>query len=133
MAVVRSEEAESFEIEPGIHVMVLTGAETGAAALNAGMATLDPGASLRCHTHDCEESVTILVGEAYLDLNGDRKKLEPFDTSVVKADVPHRYVNASDEKVMTMFWVYASSSAGRTIVDAELCGSDPAGDDPQDE
>ena len=105
MTVNRSENAEAFELEPGIDVIVLTDEKTGSTALHAGMAIFGPGTGLACHTHDCEESVTILVGEAYLDVNGNRTKLEPFDTSVLQADVPHKYSNASEDSPMTMFWV----------------------------
>ncbi|MCY4108086.1 MAG: cupin domain-containing protein [Chloroflexi bacterium] len=121
MAVIRNEEAEWFELEPGIDVKVLSHETVGATALHSGMATFGPGAGLACHTHDCEESVTILAGEAFLDVDGRRMRLTPFDTSIVQADVPHRYSNASSESPMKMFWVYASPDAARTIVDAELC------------
>jgi quercetin dioxygenase-like cupin family protein len=124
MSVNRSENTESFELEPGIDVVVLTDENTGSTALHAGMATFGPGTGLACHTHDCEESVTILVGEAYFDVDGNRTKLEPFDTSVLQADTPHRYSNASDENPMTMFWVYASPNSGRTFVDPEFCATE---------
>ena len=124
MSVNRSENAEAFELEPGIDVTVLTDEKTGSTALHAGLATFEPGTGLACHTHDCEESVTILVGAAYLDVGGNRTRLEPFDTSVLQAEIPHRYSNASKDGPMTMFWVYASPSAGRTIVDSEFCATD---------
>ena len=123
MPVIRSEEAESFELESGIAVTVLSHETTGSTALHSGMAEFGPGAGLACHTHDCEESVTILAGEAYLDVDGRRTMLKPFDTSIVQADVPHRYSNASGESPMTMFWVYASPNAARTIVAGELCAT----------
>ena len=124
MPVIRSEEAESFEIESGIDVTVLSHETTGSTALHSGMATFGPGAGLACHTHDCEESVTILAGEACLDVDGRRTRLRPFDTSVVQADAPHRYSNASDESPMKMFWVYASPNAARTIMDQEFCATE---------
>jgi len=123
MPITRGETARKFEIEPGVTVIVLTGAETGAASLNAGLATFEPGATLACHTHDCEESITILVGEAALDLEGRRETLSPFDTSMVPAGVPHRFANPSDSQPMTMFWVYASPAAGRTIVEEARCST----------
>ncbi len=121
MLVIRSDKAESFELESGIDVTVLSHETTGSTALHSGMAEFGPGAGLACHTHDCEESVTILAGEAYLDVDGRRTRLVPFDTSVVQADAPHRYSNASNESPMTMFWVYASPNAARTIMDQEFC------------
>ena len=121
MLVIRSDKAESFELESGIDVTVLSHETTGSTALHSGMAEFVPGAGLACHTHDCEESVTILAGEAYLDVDGRRTRLVPFDTSVVQADAPHRYSNASNESPMTMFWVYASPNAARTIMDQEFC------------
>ena len=124
MSVLKSENAESFQLEPGIDVMVLTSDRTGSTSLHAGMATFEPSAGLACHTHDCEESVTILVGEAYLDVEGMRTKLKPFDTSVLQAQTPHKYSNASDLRPMTMFWVYASANSGRTTVNSEFCDTE---------
>lgn len=121
MPITRSRQAQTFLLEAGVDVTVLTGKETGASALNAGLATFGPGVALACHTHDCEESITILAGAAFLDIAGERTRMEPHDTSVVPGGVPHRFSNASAFGPMTMFWVYASASAGRTLVDAGLC------------
>lgn len=121
MPITRADTAQTFTLEAGVRVTVFTSRETGASALNAGTATFDPGVELACHIHDCEESITILEGEAVLDVEGQRHKLARYDTSVVGAGVPHRFRNASQTQSMMMFWVYASASAARTLVDSKRC------------
>jgi quercetin dioxygenase-like cupin family protein len=39
-----------------------------------------------------------------------------FDTTWIAANVPHRFVNASSDAPMRIFWTYASIDADRTII-----------------
>jgi len=125
MGIVRSDEAEPCEYGKGIWIKKLAVPETGTESISVGMATFDPGASLPCHIHGCEESITIIEGEAFVDVAGKRTRMRPYDTSHVPAGTPHRFLNASQTEKMSMLWVYASADMGRTLVDPEECRGSP--------
>jgi putative monooxygenase len=50
------------------------------------------------------------------ELDGSQHRMTAHDTTWVPADVPHRFINASDTNRLRIFWTYASVDATRTIV-----------------
>lgn len=121
MGVIHSDQAESYKYDRGIWVKKLAVPETGTQSISVGIATFEPGASLPCHIHHCEESITIIEGEAFVDVAGERTRMRAYDTSHVPAGTPHRFLNASQTEKMSILWVYASTDMGRTLVDPEEC------------
>jgi quercetin dioxygenase-like cupin family protein len=121
MGIVRSEEAERFEYDKGVWARKLAVPETGTENISVGIATFEPGASLPCHIHHCEESITIIEGEAIVEFGGRRERLRPYDTSHMPAGTPHRFLNASQTESMSILWVYASPHMGRTLVPPNQC------------
>ncbi|MBB4231046.1 quercetin dioxygenase-like cupin family protein [Rhizobium mongolense] len=81
-----------------------------------GITAFDPGASIGLHRHNCEESVMVLDGEAIAEIDGVRHRLGANDTTWIPANVPHRFINASDSQPMRIFWIYASIDATRTMI-----------------
>ena len=129
MGIVFSDQVEPYEYDKGIRVKKLAVPETGTQSISVGVATFDPGASLPCHIHGCEESITIIEGEAWVEFGGQRVRLKPYDTSHMPAGVPHRFLNASATETMSILWVYASTDMGRTLVEpGECAGRGVAGD-----
>jgi len=61
-----------------------------------GITEFNPGSSTSLHTHNCEESVMVLVGEAIAKIDGVQHLLFAGDTTGIPANVPHRLINASD-------------------------------------
>ena len=121
MGIIHSDQVEPHEYGEGIWVKKLAVPETGTQSISVGVATFDPGASLPCHIHGCEESITIIEGEAFVEFGGQRIRLNPYDTSHMLAGIPHRFINASATEKMSILWVYASTDMGRTIVEPEAC------------
>ena len=68
------------------------------------------------HSHNCEESVVLLEGNAVAEIGEERFELKALDTTFVPANLPHRFINASDTEPMKILWIYASVDATRTIV-----------------
>lgn len=58
----------------------------------------------------------VLDGHAIVEIDGVGHHLGPTDTTWLPADVPHRFINASDTEPMRIFWTYASIDATRTMV-----------------
>ena len=65
--------------------------------MTAGVAEFIPGAVIPLHTHDCEETVIIIEGNATGHINGESYPLEKYDATIVPANVPHYFSNDSDE------------------------------------
>jgi quercetin dioxygenase-like cupin family protein len=88
----------------------------GSTSLLNGITEFAPNAAIPLHKHNCEESVMVLEGEAIVELDGVQHRMAVNDTTWVPAEMPHRFINASDTKKMRIFWIYASINATRTII-----------------
>ncbi len=109
------------ELGDGVVVQILTGDDSGSNNLRVGTATFRPDAGLPCHTHDFDESITILSGEATIFVDGQRTLMRARDTAFVPAGSPHRFTNDHPTDPMVMLWVYAATSTARNLVDPALC------------
>ncbi|MCB1333210.1 MAG: cupin domain-containing protein [Roseivivax sp.] len=90
--------------------------DTGAAALLNGFTDIPPGGGIPLHFHNCEESVLIVSGRATVEIDGTRHEAGAGDVVWISADVPHRFVNPSEQEALRIFWTYASAEATRTLV-----------------
>lgn len=100
----------------GARTTPLVTRQVGAKSLINGITAFDPGASIAVHKHNCEESVIVLEGEAIVEIDGVSHRAAANDTVWIPADIPHRFINASADKPMRIFWTYASIDATRTII-----------------
>ena len=115
-AILRPSEIKAHERGGGARTIPLVTSGVGSHSLLNGITEFGPGAAIPLHTHNCEESVMVLDGEARVEIDGVEHRMGAGDTTWVPADVPHRFVNASDTDRMRIFWTYASIDATRTIV-----------------
>ena len=86
----------------------------------AGDGVFQPGASLPCHYHHYDESITIVEGAAICQVAGREYPLSGCGTACIPRGRPHRFLNRSD-RPMAMIWVYAGDEPERTLVDASCC------------
>jgi putative monooxygenase len=100
----------------GARTIPLVTRAVGAESFLNGITIFDPGAGVPLHTHNCPESVVILDGSAIAEIDGEEHALARYDTTYVRAGIPHRFRNASDTEPMRILWTYASVDATRTIV-----------------
>lgn len=100
----------------GARTIPLVTCEVGSTSMINGITEFDPGAKIGVHLHNCEESVMILEGVAIAEVDGERHELKTGDTTWIPANVPHRFLNESQQK-MRIFWIYASIEATRTMVE----------------
>lgn len=87
----------------------------GSTSLINGITAFDPGAAIGMHMHNCEESVMVIEGEAIAEIDGVQHYLATNDTTWIPANVPHRFINATDQP-MRIFWTYANIDATRTMI-----------------
>jgi quercetin dioxygenase-like cupin family protein len=100
----------------GIQTVPLVTKEIGSKQMTTGLTRFPPGAKVPLHSHNCDEQVTILEGEAEVEIDGERHRLHAFDTTFVSANKPHRFVNVGATR-LTILWIYASTEVTRTFTE----------------
>ncbi|MBK5567993.1 cupin domain-containing protein [Ensifer sp. SSB1] len=115
-AILRPRELKTNDRGNGARTTPLVTRKCGSTSMINGITAFDPGAAIGLHKHNCEESVMILDGQAIAEIDGVRYPLGPNDTTWIPANVPHRFINASETEPMRIFWVYASIDATRTMI-----------------
>jgi HTH-type transcriptional repressor of puuD len=84
------------------------------ASVTTGFTTLPPGIGIPLHSHNVEECVLVLDGEATATIGDDRFDIDAGVTTWVPAGVPHCFTNRG-EGPMRIYWVYAGLHVTRTI------------------
>jgi quercetin dioxygenase-like cupin family protein len=100
----------------GIRTVPLVTSRSGSTSLLNGVTTLDPGAAVPLHIHNCEESVLVMSGRGRVHIDGVETDVEPGVTTWIPTGVRHFFRNTSATEPMSIFWTYASIDANRTIV-----------------
>jgi quercetin dioxygenase-like cupin family protein len=100
----------------GIRTTPLVTKEIGAKHITTGLTRFPAGTKVPLHSHNCDEQVTILEGEAEAEIDGERHRLQPFDTTLVPADKPHRFINVGTS-YLTILWIYTSAEVTRTFTE----------------
>ncbi len=100
----------------GIQTIPLVTKEIGSEHITTGLTRFPVGAKVPMHSHNCAEQVTILEGEAEAELDGRRHRLHAYDTTLIPANKPHRFVNVGTTP-LAILWIYASSEVTRTFTE----------------
>ena len=118
--IIRFHEAHRYELSSGTSFRDLFARRFGAQGICGGYGLFEPGASLPCHYHGFDESITIVAGTAMCQVAGQEYEAAHYDTVCIPEGRPHRFLNRSD-KPMAMIWVYAGDEPDRTLVDPGYC------------
>lgn len=122
-ALSRFSRAEEYELSAKALFRDLFAKRLGSKGICGGYGRFAPGASLPCHTHLYDESITIVEGGATCLVAGRRYSLSGCDTALVPKGLPHRFINETNEP-MAMVWVYAGDEPERVIVDNAICSGE---------
>ena len=113
--VLRAGGIEPFDRGAGVATLPYVGKWNAEGNLvTTGITVFGPGTAIPLHTHNVEESVLILDGQATAEVDGERFDLEAGDATWVPAGVPHCFRNRG-EGSMTIYWVYGGRDVTRTI------------------
>lgn len=81
----------------GAKTIPLVSPSIGATGFINGITEFGPSAAIAFHSHNCEESVMLLEGDAVLEMDGhDSVVLKKHDTTWLPANLSHRFRNLSD-------------------------------------
>ncbi len=113
--VLRQDEIEPFDRGSGVKTIPLVGkwnAESN--QVTTGITVFGPGTGIPLHTHNVEETVLILEGEALVELGDESFELREGDATWAPAGVPHRFSNRGTGQ-MRIYWVYGGHYVTRTV------------------
>jgi len=96
-------------------VPFLTGADD-TVHLSGGITAFAPGSTVRAHSHNTEEMLTILRGSALIEAGGQRFEAEQFDVCYLPAGEFHRVTNVGDSGLLVL-WIYGSTTPVRFLGD----------------
>ncbi len=105
------------QIGPGVSFECLVGAHNQAQSLTTGQVTFAAEAALPYHTHPFTEAITLLEGQAWVEVAGRRYELEPFDNVVIPRQLPHAAGNPDAQKPALLHIAMATASPSRSLVD----------------
>ena len=109
---------KSYDRGGGAKTTPLVSPRIGARSFITGITEFGPGVAIPFHSHNCEESVMLLEGDAMLDIDGQASvRLQPLDTTWLPPNLSHRFRNLSDTQPMKILWIYARTDATRTLTE----------------
>jgi mannose-6-phosphate isomerase-like protein (cupin superfamily) len=102
----------------GVESIALIGAEHGGARVTTGITRFPPGTKIPFHSHNCDEQVLILSGEAQVDIEGRPPvRVGKNDMSYIPQGLSHRFVNLGSGQLVIL-WIYDSPEVTRTFTDS---------------
>ncbi len=114
---IRPDQVDTFDRGGGVVTIPYVGKWNSEQNLvTTGQTVFQVGRGLPLHSHNVEESVLILEGEATAQIGEDHFDLEVGDASWVPAGVPHRFFNRG-ETPMRIYWVYGGRYVTRTMTE----------------
>ncbi|MEX3955767.1 cupin domain-containing protein [Trinickia sp. EG282A] len=114
-ALLKPESLPTHERGGGARTTPLISRELGSTSFITGYTSFDPGVEIPFHSHNCQESVVLMEGEAMLDIDGLAYPLKPHDVTFIPPNVNHRFRNLSKTQPMKILWIYATLEATRTL------------------
>ena len=113
--VLRQDQIEPFDRGSGVKTIPMLGKWNAEAnQVTTGITVFGPGTGIPLHTHNVEETVLILEGEALVELGDATFELNEGDATWAPAGVPHRFANRGAGQ-MRIYWVYGGRYVTRTI------------------
>jgi len=100
----------------GIESKPLTPTPLDGQEFTMGVTSFPPGTSIRLHSHNTIEQVTVIEGEGVAVIDGVEHPARPYDTTQVPPGTVHRFINTGPD-VMRILWVYGSTHVTRTFAD----------------
>lgn len=123
-------------IAVGVKIRTLVSASCGSVALNTGLAEFKPGAFLPMHRHPMGEAITVIEGEALLQIEGRRYQMAEFDCAFVPAGTAHSVRNDQRGRDLLVHSAFAGAQVTRELLTKDFRMEErgwesPASKDPE--
>ena len=105
------------EVIPGVVFEALVGEHNQVPGLTTGISTFAPGAHLAYHYHPYPESLTLLSGEAIVEVEGRMYDLEQFDNATIPAGRAHALMNPASHEPAVFHAALPTHRMERELVD----------------
>ncbi len=115
--VITSAQAPRVVIDQGVEITSLVGPACGARGFCTSLARFAPGGSLIAHRHPQPETVVVIHGAIITQMAGRIHRLEPGDSLVIPAGMPHRTGNADASIEALIHVAMPSEGISRTAED----------------
>jgi len=117
--VIKIGEAPVFKRNDGVETRLLVGKENcETAGFTSGTTQFPVGKKVPFHSHNCDEQVTILDGEALVEIDGrESVPVGCHDTVFVPQGKSHRFINRGDGP-LTILWLYNTDTVTRTFTES---------------
>ncbi|MDP1534871.1 MAG: cupin domain-containing protein [Rubrivivax sp.] len=113
--VLQARDVQPFQRGDGvITTPLITPESRPGAAFTTGLTSFPVGRAAPMHSHNCDEQVTILEGQAEVVLEDRRLLLGPMDTTYIPANHSHCFNNVGEGRLVIL-WIYASDHVTRTF------------------
>jgi quercetin dioxygenase-like cupin family protein len=113
----RPQDLTTYERGGGARTTPLINREVGTQSFITGYTSFEGGAVIPFHSHNCQESVVLMEGEAVMDIDGLEYQLKPHDVTFIPPNVSHRFRNLSKTNPMKILWIYENTAATRTLTE----------------
>ena len=117
-AIIQSNTRPVIQRGGGVKTRQMVTPACGATGLISGFTTIPPNQGIPKHYHNCEETVLVIEGSAIVETDEGVLTAMAGDVVWQAQGVPHRFVNASNNHALRIYWTYASSNATRTLVES---------------
>lgn len=116
--IIKIDEAPVFARGNGVETTLLVGGEQcRGARITTGITRFPAGQKVPMHSHNCDEQVTLLDGEAQVEMDGQLTPVGKYDTTFIPKGKPHRFINTGDGP-LTILWVYDTDRVTRTFTES---------------
>ena len=105
-------------LAPGIFCAAHVGAHNQAINLFTAIVTFDGACSLPMHTHPHSESITLLTGEAIVEVENRRYRLKQFDNITIPRETAHKVTNISPAEKAVFHIAMPVSTPSRVLTES---------------
>ncbi|MDA0241170.1 MAG: cupin domain-containing protein [Proteobacteria bacterium] len=112
--ILKLDEQSTHDRGNGIKTTLLVNAKACGAKITTGMTEFPAHMEVPQHSHNCDEMVTIIEGDADAEIDGVKTRLKALDTTYIEAGVPHRFLNVGQGPLKILF-VYDTDTVTRTF------------------
>jgi quercetin dioxygenase-like cupin family protein len=115
MTVIKTNEVALIDRGGGVTTIPLITVQTDpGAAVTTGISTYPRRTGAPLHSHNCDEQVTVLQGDGEVEIDGVVTRLQPFDSTYIRAGQNHAFRNAAEDP-LTILWIYPTQRVTRTL------------------